>query len=312
MRALVNDRCSHPRIRTLAASIVGQTGNVGQQIAKIRSWLTSHVYFLPDPDTTELLHDPVLLAEWIEHGGTVGVDCDDVAMLGAAIGKAIGIPARFAVVAFYEPNAPFGHVWAELFDGGTWRELDTTRRVQGVEDSRVTRRAVVDVATGERGEHMPVLNQVRRVGAFPAGRRNGLGWVQSIPVVVSTIQTITSLFQGGKEVDRIKQNEAAESIALGGGAGAPTATEFLKCRSGEFGICTITGYPDEIGGWATQSAQDDAARRYRNVVQQHGGEPGTVGGGTVSVTTPFGSGAVNNSTLLLGGGLLALFLLRKR
>lgn len=309
MRALVNDRCAHWRIRDLALRIIGRADAPGEQAARIRAWLRTRVRFVPDPDTTELLHDPVLLAEWIDRDGSVGVDCDDVAMLAAALGKSIGLAARFVVVAFFASDAPYSHIWAELFDGSGWREMDTTRKVQGIEDTRVSRRAVVDVATGQRGiGRMPTLT-TRRVGAFPA-RRQGLGWVQAVPVVVSTIQSITSLFQGGKEVDRIEQNKAAEQIALGGGGGALAATQFLKCRSGKFGLCSIEGYPDQIGGWATQTAKDDAYRRYQNVVTQHGGEPSATG--TTTVTTPFGSGQVNNTALLLGAAAVAFVVLRKR
>lgn len=311
MRALVNDRCAHPRIRALALRIIGKASSPALQIDRIRVWLRTHVRFVPDPDVTELLHDPVLLAEWIERDGSVGVDCDDVAMLGAVLGKAVGIPARFVIVGFYQPNAPFGHVWTELFDGQTWRELDTTRTNQGIEDGRISRRLMIDVATGDQqGGKMAGMVTTRRVGAFPNRRRqppNGLGWVQSIPVVVSTIQSITSLFGGGHETDRINQNKQAEQIALADpGQAGDTAQRFLQCRSGRFGICQIEGYPDEIGGWATQTAKDDAYSRYQNVVAHRGSL------GTTTVSTPVGTIGASNTGILAVAGLAAFLLLRKR
>lgn len=318
MRALVNDRCAHPVIRGLAVSIVGLGTDPARQIAAIRSWLRVHVRFLPDPDTTELLHDPVLLAQMIDAQSVIGADCDDVAMLGAALGKAVGLAARFVVVGFFDVNAPLTHIWAELFDGSRWVELDTTRTAQNIEDGRITRRVNVDVATGQRSDNMQLVRDQRRIGVFPrrlgatpAVRQRQLGWVQSIPVVISTIQSITSLFQGGKEVDRINQNKQAESIALAGGPGAATATQFLKCRSGKFGLCTIEGYPDQIGGWATDSAKEDAYRRYQNVVATLGGEPTNPLGGSTVVTTPVGKAQVSNATILIGAAAL-FFFLRKR
>lgn len=308
MRVLVNDRCAHPCIRTLALRIIGQASEPRQQIERIRSWLRSHIRFVPDPDVTELLHDPLLLVEWIERDGRVGVDCDDVAMLGAALGKSIGIPARFVIVGFYQRNAPFGHVWTELFDGQAWRELDTTRTSQGIEDGRISRRLVVDVATGDQGENMAGMVTTRRIGAVR--RRpspNGLGWVQSIPVVISTIQSIESLFGGGKESDRINQNKQAEQIALSdSGQAGDTALRFLQCRSGRFGICQIEGYPDEIGGWATQTAKDDAYTRYQNAAAHRG----TLG--TTTVSTPIGTVGASNAGLLAAAGIAAFLLLRKR
>jgi hypothetical protein len=306
MRALVNDRCSHPRIRALALSVIGRASSPDQQIVRLRSWLKSRIRFVADPDVTELLHDPVLLAEWIDRDGSVGVDCDDVAMMAAALGKAIGIAARFVVVGFFMPDAPYAHVWTELFDGRTWRELDTTRASQGIEDGRISRRLYVNVATGDQGEAMSGMVTTRRVGSFPNRQRQQLGWVAAVPVVISTIQQINSLFGGGKEPDRIKQNQEAERIALAdGGEAGDTAARWLQCRSGRFGTCTIPGYPEQIGGWATQTAKDDAYTRWQNVSGHHDGT------GTTTVQTPIGGGSLSNSTLLLAAGA-AMFLLRRR
>jgi transglutaminase-like putative cysteine protease len=66
-------------------------------------------------------------------------------MLGAALGKAAGIKARFVAVAFYDPVAPYSHVWAELFDGVEWRDLDVTRKSQDLSAKGISRRLVFPV-----------------------------------------------------------------------------------------------------------------------------------------------------------------------
>lgn len=316
MRALVLDRCAHPAIRTLATSIAGFGLDAPAKVRAIRQWLRSHIRFLADPDTTELLHDPVLLVRWINEQGMIGVDCDDVAILGAALGKAVGLPARFVIVGFFDERAPFTHVWAELFDGADWRELDTTRTQQGIEDERIRRRVAVDVATGQqqslggRMSTLAVSPYQRRIGVFPNRPRPALG-VAIAPIIAaapSFIQAMGPLLGGSKEPERIAANQKAETLAIAGNA---AALEFLRCRSVQGVVCgNLPGYGD-IGGWATQTARDDAGRRYNNALaalaQGSGGVPG--GGGGVVVTGPGGARVgVSNTTLLLGAAAAFLLL----
>ena len=97
--------------------------------------------FVADPVADELVTDPVLLLRDIAQAGYGAGDCDDVATLGATLAESVGLPARFIVVGFDAPDAPFSHVYAEIADGfGGWRELDTTRRMPDVERRRRTLR----------------------------------------------------------------------------------------------------------------------------------------------------------------------------
>lgn len=96
--------------------------------------------FVADPVRDELLHDPVLLLERIGRDGFATGDCDDVATLGATLGESVGLPARFIVLGFDDPGAPFGHVYAEILAGTRWVELDTTRQIPIMEVERRTRR----------------------------------------------------------------------------------------------------------------------------------------------------------------------------
>lgn len=145
MRRLVERAIVNPGFRRFAVRLAQEHGrdNINQALG-IRSWLTDHVTFMKDPDRVELLQDPVLLLTQIVHEDVVGMDCDDVAMLGAALGRAVGLRARFVVVGFREPNAPYQHVWAELSDHKEreWINLDITRTAQRL-NIPVTRRMVV-------------------------------------------------------------------------------------------------------------------------------------------------------------------------
>jgi hypothetical protein len=134
MRFLVNRTYVLPVVRQPAAAIVAQVGPrdaVGRALS-IRQFLEGHIQFLPDPTGTEYLHPPDWQMSQVLTRGIVQVDCDDVAMLAAALGKAVGLHARFIVVGFGSPKAQFQHVWTELAPTvvGPWIECDITRADQ--------------------------------------------------------------------------------------------------------------------------------------------------------------------------------------
>lgn len=97
----------------------------------IRAWLDSVFRFVKDPVGVELLRTPLWQLNEIQEHGAVGGDCDDAAILGAAIGMAVGIPARFRVLEF-RPGAGFAHVYAILTPrAGGAIDLDVTKPAQG-------------------------------------------------------------------------------------------------------------------------------------------------------------------------------------
>lgn len=146
MRDLARRASLDPIVRTVTARLViGIPGSAGHLQARIiRDWLTARVRFLPDPTTAETLHDPAWSLDQILTSGQVQLDCDDVAILAAAMGQSIGLRARYVVVAFRSPNAPYQHVWADLGDGRRWLSVDPTRPVQGLDGLAVTRQVIVE------------------------------------------------------------------------------------------------------------------------------------------------------------------------
>lgn len=142
MRSMVNREFLFPIIRLTASQIVSGSGRDGiVQAQEIRGWLDGNVDFLRDPDGVEMLHGPVWQVKQILSQGRLQVDCDDVAMLSAALGKAVGLRARFVVVAFDNPNAPYRHVWTELspYTVSAWTDMDITRPMQGLPFDRISR-----------------------------------------------------------------------------------------------------------------------------------------------------------------------------
>lgn len=131
MRQLVNDSLTTPSLRAVAArTVLGCGRNLECQHQALRRWLVGHWRFLRDPSGVELLHRPERLLDQILQTGYATGDCDDVAILGAALGKVVGFPARFVVLGFFGTDGPFSHVYTELWVTQSWQELDITRTAQ--------------------------------------------------------------------------------------------------------------------------------------------------------------------------------------
>lgn len=150
MRQLARAGRWHPRVRTLAMQIVrGLGGRDGvMQAAALRDWLERNVEFLRDPDGIEALHTPeAMLRLLLTYGPPLAIDCDDAAILAAALAGSIGLRSRFVAVGFLSPAAPFRHVWAEVAppSSSQWMEMDVTRAAQALPIQRVSRVLVMPV-----------------------------------------------------------------------------------------------------------------------------------------------------------------------
>jgi hypothetical protein len=121
-----------PAVRSVSTAIAHGTGtDAARQIAIIRKWLRRNVAFIRDPLPAELLHEPEAMLLELGRNRRLAVDCDDVAILAAALGMSIGLRARFVAVGH---SGGWDHVFAELSDPDVddWRELDITRPFQGI------------------------------------------------------------------------------------------------------------------------------------------------------------------------------------
>jgi transglutaminase-like putative cysteine protease len=143
MAGLVNQSLVNPVLvgaaRSLAVNAAPERDQFRQAIA-VRTWLSRVWRFVDDPTNTELLRDPEhMLREYFANGAIAG-DCDEAAILGAALGKAVGLGATFTVYAF-DPiayiagraldgsdAAMFSHVFASLLtNDGRTVSLDITK-----------------------------------------------------------------------------------------------------------------------------------------------------------------------------------------
>jgi transglutaminase-like putative cysteine protease len=99
----------------------------------IRDYLSAHIRFMPDPFGVENITPPLEHMKLLQKHRVLLGDCDDAATLSAAMGKAVGIPAEFRILAFYKPNNPYQHVITYLHPkGGLVIDMDTTRPQQNL------------------------------------------------------------------------------------------------------------------------------------------------------------------------------------
>lgn len=124
MRRIVNDAVRDPVVLEAAVAAVRDTPvrDTTAQAAALRAWLLQHVDFLSDPVIAgDVLRTPRYMLDQVNTAGAARGDCDDASMLAAALGKVIGLPARFVVV-----GTPYRHVFAELLTADGWQEMDVT------------------------------------------------------------------------------------------------------------------------------------------------------------------------------------------
>jgi len=311
MAELVRSRVAHPVVRAAAVDLANKVPaqHLSGQIAAVRKFLERRVPFLSDPSGVELLHDPVLLLEDIRERGQARGDCDDVAVLGAALGGAMGLSARFIVVGFRGPNEPFEHVWTELHDGTAWRELDVTRP-RTAEAPAHTREYVVDVITGE----VPQMQRYPLVRRYPLGARRGLGFIDPVTItaVTSFVTAVAPWLGGSKEPDRIKITDIAFERAI---TGDPIALLFLKQRTGQYGVITLPQL-GEVGGWGSSTARAYALQKYNQALAILGSPrpPATTPGPLAPIATQAAGvigGMSGQQLALLAVGAVVVFSLLK-
>jgi len=91
-------------------------------VRAIRQWVCSHYRLIGECD--EMLVAPEYQIDEINHKGYFAGDCDDCAMLVAALLASIGIPVRFRAIKITDTE--FEHVFTEARIRGVWYPVDPT------------------------------------------------------------------------------------------------------------------------------------------------------------------------------------------
>jgi hypothetical protein len=119
---------------------------------ELLSWLRVRVHFVPDPIDRQVLTAPTCMLKAINADGIVGADCVDVAMLAAALGRAVGLNVAFVAEGY--DNGPrsvgrwmdtLSHVYAIAETPSGWVQLDTQQPIDAPNVSHARQRVTVSI-----------------------------------------------------------------------------------------------------------------------------------------------------------------------
>ena len=127
MKRLVIEAIQAQTPRTLALSLIGSGSIRNPQIFVeiLKRWVLMRVTIIDEFE--ELLISPLIMISEIDQTGQSAGDCDDVAMLAAAILSSIGARTRLQA-RFPQPDGSFSHVFCQYqFPEETdWFDFDPT------------------------------------------------------------------------------------------------------------------------------------------------------------------------------------------
>lgn len=168
LAATASVQADHPRIRQLATEIVaGKTGDLAK-VRALAGYVSSHlkkrpVLGLPDALTT------------LDSGQG---DCNEHAVLLAALARAAGIPCRIAAGVVYFKEAFYYHAWNEVCVDGRWISLDTTTNQLPADLSHIK------FIEGEIKEQMRIGALLGQLTIEPIGDRPALPGAEAEPAPI--------------------------------------------------------------------------------------------------------------------------------
>lgn len=114
-------RVGRSEVGGLALEVVqGVPDAIGAWDSFVRS-----VYVYRNEDR-EIVRTIPFMLEWLQVYGVLEGDCDCISTFNVSALSALGFPSRFVAIRTDESSPEFLHVYAEAFDGETWRRLDPT------------------------------------------------------------------------------------------------------------------------------------------------------------------------------------------
>ena len=119
--AMGADGARSTRIRDLAVAIVRRAGVPAKdyrgEVVAVHRWVQECIRYTRDPVGQETIQTPMHTA-FVQRAG----DCDDFAVLEAALLGALGHPSRFVTIG--QTTRAFSHVYLEVQVRGRWVPLD--------------------------------------------------------------------------------------------------------------------------------------------------------------------------------------------
>lgn len=137
-------RCNDPNVEIIARQL-SQSNCTIAKLVELHYMLRSVQCFTRDPGSVDMPRHVDQLAYEILTRGKTACDCDCLAMLGAAVARALGFEAAFVLVGD-GPSDRFRHVFYAVQLRGDWRPFDPqTRTPPFVWPVRAIKREIVRV-----------------------------------------------------------------------------------------------------------------------------------------------------------------------
>jgi hypothetical protein len=113
-------RCMRlPLVRSLALKIIEQAGiqshDFLEECRALAEFVQKYVRYVRDPTGIEQLHSPLYMIDKIKAGVAQG-DCDDQALLLAALLLSVGAQPFFAIVRYRSTTGPFNHIYTVVYE----------------------------------------------------------------------------------------------------------------------------------------------------------------------------------------------------
>lgn len=140
-------RSDDPLVMQKAREIVGEEKDPVAAARLINTWVYSHLKKVPTPSVP----DAVIILQSAQG------DCNEHAVLAAALARAVGLPARIAVGLVYSGDGFYYHAWVTYWSGTTWFTADPLMNRLPVTPSYVT------LLYGDVDKHVNVISFLGRL-----------------------------------------------------------------------------------------------------------------------------------------------------
>lgn len=121
-------RSDHPDVIAKGKEIVGNETNPVAAARLINEWVYQYLKKVPTPS----IPDAVTILQTSEG------DCNEHAVLAAALARAVGLPARVALGLVFMEDAFYYHAWVEYWAGASWFTGDPLMNQLPVDPSHIT------------------------------------------------------------------------------------------------------------------------------------------------------------------------------
>lgn len=144
MKRIVHESMRDPVVLDAAKTVIRSAGgkNREEQARHIAGWVAQSIRFVRDPYGIETIHTPRYMLDRIKTQGMFEADCDDYAVLSAALAKAVGLRTKFVIMGFLSKRAPWSHVYTMAQTPGGWYPFDVSF---GLPPGAIARKAYYEV-----------------------------------------------------------------------------------------------------------------------------------------------------------------------